>query len=64
MYMHLVFSLFLFSFGELLVKKYSLNLFYILHAPFSWKKSSGKQISMAAILPRLNVKTCHLYQLE
>ena len=35
-------------------------LFYILHAPFSWKKSPGKQISMAAILPRLNVKTLSL----
>ena len=49
---------FFFFFGELLEK--NILLFYALHAPFSWKKSPGKQISMAAILPRLNVKTLSL----
>ena len=54
-----VFFLTFFFFSELLVKK-NILLFYALHAPFSWKKSPGKQISMAAILPRLNVKTLSL----
>ena len=63
MYMHLVFSLFLFSFGELLVKKYSFVLYFT--CSIQLEKITRKADQHGCnIAPRLNVKTCHLYQLE
>ena len=64
MYMRLVFSLFLFSFGELLVKKINFFVLYFTCSIQLEKITRKADQHGCNIAPRLNVKTCHLYQLE